>query len=398
MKILQINSVCGYGSTGRIAIQLGEYLKENGHECMIAFGRGESKGYSNAYHIGGKYTSMLHGVAARITDRQGFYSKNATKQLLKKIDDFDPDVIHLHNVHGYYLNVPQLFQYLKEKKTPVVWTFHDCWPFTGHCTYFDMAGCDKWKTGCYKCVQKKEYPCSYFADQSKNNYLQKKQLFLGVQNLHIVSPSNWLDHLVGQSFLKDKDHKVIRNGIDLELFKPTESDFREKYHLQDKKILLGVASIWGQRKGLSDFIKLASLIDENKIIVLVGVNDKIASMLPPNIIGIQRTESISQLCEIYSAADVFLNLTYQDNFPTSNIEALACGTPVITYNTGGSIECVQEHCGAVVECGSFDSLLRAIDSEYDFEQCIKRSKDFSLENRWKEYLNLYKEILEQEMC
>jgi glycosyltransferase involved in cell wall biosynthesis len=277
-----------------------------------------------------------------------------------------------------------------------VWTLHDCWAFTGHCSYFDYVNCDKWGTGCFNCQQKHGYPKSILFDNSKRNYLKKKAAFIGVKDMTIVTPSQWLADLVKQSFLKEYEVKVINNGIDTSVFKPKDSDFKERNNLQDKKIILGVASVWSARKGLKDFIKLASEIKENYSIVLVGLDDKNKD-LPNNIVAIGKTNNVQELAEIYSAADVFVNTTYEDNFPTVNLEALACGTPVITYKTGGSVEAVTESCGLIVEQGNITTLKESIENIcennlFNSEACVERSKNYNKTDRFKEYLQLYKNL------
>jgi glycosyltransferase involved in cell wall biosynthesis len=396
MKVLMINTVCGTGSTGRICTDIAEVLEREGHECKIAYGRGTvpEKYKKYAVKIGTNFSVKVHAGVSRIFDSAGFHSKHATKKLIKWIEEFNPDVIHLHNLHGYYLNIKILFNYLKRANKKVVWTLHDCWTFTGHCSYFDYVNCDKWKTECFNCQQKHEYPKSVLIDNSKRNYLKKKAAFTGVKDLTIVTPSQWLADLVKQSYLKEYNVEVINNGIDTSIFKPTESDFKEKNNIQDKKIILGVASVWSARKGLRDFIKLASEIKENYSIVLVGLDDKNKD-LPNNIVAIGKTNNVQELAEIYSAADVFVNTTYEDNFPTVNLEALACGTPVITYKTGGSVEAVTESCGIVVEQGNVSALKESIENIcennlFNSVACIERSKNYNKTGRFKEYLDLYK--------
>lgn len=389
MKVFQINSVCGVGSTGRIAVDLKHYLEQQGHECRIAYGRGFYN-ESGCVCFSSKKEFLLHTALSRVTDRQGFYSKKATKRLIRQIKTFSPDVIHLHNVHGYYLNLPLLFGFLAEYNRPVVWTLHDCWVFTGHCAHFDFIGCDKWLTGCNHCPQKAEYPASLLFDQSAKNYLQKKQLFTALNKVHFVTPSLWLANLARRSFLKDKDIRTIHNGVDLNIFHPTTGNFVAQNKLEGKKIVLGVTNIWNDRKGLSDFIKLSTLLPENYQIVLVGLTEEQQKNLPKNILGITRTENAQKLAEIYSAAYVFVNPTYEDNYPTTNLEALSCHTPVITYRTGGSPESVTENSGFVVEKGDINGLIDAInriDTLTEFS-----TVETNLENVYKEYLKLYEEV------
>lgn len=391
MKIFQINSTCGFGSTGRIAVDILKEFEKNGGEGIIAYGRNSAPENVNSYRIGSDLDVKIHGVLSRITDRQGFYSSSATKKLIKKIKDYNPDIIHLHNIHGYYLNVAILFDFLKEYNKPIVWTLHDCWAFTGHCAYFSFNGCEKWKTECNTCPLKKDYPTSLVMDNSKKNYEQKKELFTKPENITIVTPSKWLKDLTEKSFLGKYPVKVINNGIDLTKFKPTESDFREKNNLQDKFIILGVASVWEERKGLKDFIKLNEMLSENEKIVLVGLDDNQLATLPEDIIGIKRTSSIEELAEIYSSADVFVNPTYEDNYPTTNLEAISCGTPVVTYITGGSPESVFEGNGFSVPQGDVKGIYDAIKK---VDGCKTPTKDFfDASKRYKEYIDLYKEIL-----
>lgn len=362
MKVLFINSVCGVGSTGRICTDMCDVLSAKGWECKVAYGRGivPERYRDLAVKIGSDAGVKLHALSARVFDNAGFGSKVATKKFIKWIEKFDPDIIHLHNLHGYYLNVEVLFDYLRRANKPVVWTLHDCWAFTGHCSYFDFAGCEKWKKGCKKCSQKKEYPQSLVLDSSAKNYVKKKSAFGGVKSLTIVTPSKWLCELTKQSFLGRYEVRVINNGIDLSVFKPTENSFKEKNGIADKKMLLGAASVWTRRKGLADFVKLAKELDDSYKIVVAGLDNEQIKALPKEIIGLPPTASAEKLVELYSAADVFVNPTYEDNYPTVNLEAQACGTPVVTYDTGGSPESVDLTVGAVVERGNTDALKDAI--------------------------------------
>ncbi len=394
MKVLQINSVCGIRSTGRICTDIADILKQNGDECKIAYGRENvSENYKQyAIRIGEDIDVKFHALMSRIFDNTGKCSKRATKEFLKWVDEYNPDVIHLHNLHGYYINLEMLFNYLKKVQKPVVWTLHDCWAFTGHCAYFDYIGCRRWENkGCYACLQKKHYPTSVLFDRSKKNFLEKKQLFTGLPNMTIVTPSQWLADLVKHSFLKDYTIKVIHNGIDLSRFKPTPTGvFRENYGLQDKIILLGVANAWGESKGLYDFYKMHEMKEENEVFVLVGLTQQQISALPDGIIGISKTNSVTELAEIYTTADVFINPTYQDNYPTVNLEAQSCGTPVITYQTGGSIESVPTI--YVVEKGRADLLLYKARCALKSRNIMDTS-NFSHDYCYVKYIDLYREML-----
>ena len=339
MKYLFINSVAGWGSTGRIAAEQCRELMAQGHSCVLAFGRGEVKCPDvPTMRIGSDLDNNLHGIRTRLLDDHGFGSAAATRHFLEQVREFDPDVIWMHNVHGYYIHIGLLFDYLRSCGKKIYWTLHDCWSFTGHCSYFDFAECDRWKTGCHHCPQKDTYPASKLLDGSKSNYLRKKALFAGIPNLTVVTPSKWLAGLVKESFLKEYPVEVRYNPIDTNTFKPTESDFRQKHGLVDKKILLGVAGVWEERKGMRDFVKLAAMLDTSWKIVLVGVPEDMARTLPGQILALPRTSSAMELAQIYSAADVFANPTYEDNLPTVNLEARACGTRIVSYDTGGCAE------------------------------------------------------------
>ncbi len=394
MKLLQINSVCGIRSTGRICTDIAEILRQEGHECKIAYGRESApeKHRSIAHRIGSDLDVKLHALRTRLFDSMGLGSSRATKRLIKWIEEYDPDVIHLHNLHGYYINIKILFEYLARANKPVVWTLHDCWSFTGHCVHFERIGCRKWSEGgCHACPAKSNYPSALLRDASARNFKLKKRLFTAVKDLTVVVPSEWLAALVRQSYLGGCKVRVIPNGIDLSVFQPTPGDFRERHGLGDKRILLGVASAWGHGKGLGDFIKLSSMLDDSYQIVLVGLTAEQKAALPPAILGIERTNSTRELAEIYTAADLCLNLTYADTYPTVNLEAQACGTPVITYRTGGSPESVSPE--AVVEQGDLEGLCHKIKS---FEQKqIADTERFDKIQRFKEYIELYKSLEER---
>ncbi|WP_223439163.1 glycosyltransferase [Polaribacter litorisediminis] len=402
MKILQINTTINSGSTGRITEDIGCVLLDNGHESFIAFGRGNQESKSTKIKIGTQKDVNRHGVLTLLTDRHGFGSKKSTKELLKEIDKLSPDVIGLHNIHGYYLNIKILFNYITQKNIPVIWTLHDCWSFTGHCTYFDSVGCEKWKTQCEKCPKTKMYPKSIGLDNSFKNFNDKKRIFNKIENLQIVTPSHWLKDLVKQSFLRHPA-MCIHNGIDLDQFSPaTNTDYlRGKLRLQNKKIVLGVASIWDARKGLSDFVKLAGELSDAYQILLIGLTQKQIEVLPKNMMGIMRTESVAELATYYSLASVFVNPTYQDNFPTTNIEALACGTPVITYNTGGSPEAIDLHTGEIISKGDTSSLKAAVtdwctkkNRNHTREKCRERAVQlFNKDDRYSDYLHLYEQMI-----
>ena len=360
MKYLFINSVAGFGSTGRIAADKCRELMAQGHRCVLAYGRDKANCDDIAtVRIGSAWDYRLHGVESRIFDDQGFGSRAATRRFLAWVREYDPDVIWLHNIHGYYLNMEQLFSYLRTCGKTIYWTLHDCWSFTGHCAYFDYVGCDKWKTGCHHCPQKGSYPASLLLDGSRRNWEKKRALLTGIPNLTIVTPSQWLAGLVKESYLQEYPVEVVYNTINTEIFQPTAGDFREKHGLSDKRIVLGVASVWEERKGLRDFIALAPMLPEHYQIVLVGLTPEQQRTLPPSILALPRTNSARELAEIYTTADVFVNPTYEENYPTVNLEARACGTRVVSYNAGGSGETLGPG-DSLVPKGDKNALLAAI--------------------------------------
>lgn len=427
MRVLIINSVCGIGSTGRICTDLAKKFENDGHEVKIAYGRDSKvpqQFLKYAVRIGTEWDTKLHAIRTRILDMHGFSSKNATRTFLKWADEYNPDMVWLHNIHGYFINVEMLFAWIKSRpEMQVRWTLHDCWAFTGHCAYFTMAKCEQWKEQCRKCKQKGKYPASYFLDNCKENFERKRKAFTGVKNMRLITPSKWLADLTRESYLKEYPVEVCYNTVDKNVFKPTPSDLKERWGLGNKKIVLGVASTWDERKGLQDFYELSRMLDENYAIVLVGLSEKQITELPKNIgnikskkrlenettiytmkenvvsfakededvfnttetkkseekcrelgiaipqgvnylykaiveicgfknseialkgvskiICVPRTNSPEELAEIYTMADIFANPTYEDNYPTVNLEALACGTKVITYDVGGAKETIE---------------------------------------------------------
>ena len=399
-KLLQINVVASYGSTGKIAENIGKLAIAQGWESHIAYGRGGTHSASHLIPIGNKWDMYMHGVESRLLDNHGLASKKATREFIEKIKKINPDIIHLHNIHGYYLNYKILFDYLATIDTPIVWTLHDCWSMTGHCSHFDAIGCDKWKSGCYSCPLKGEYPASALLDASKKNYALKKKAFNSGRNITIVPVSEWLAGIVSESYMAKYPVRVINNGIDIEVFRPRENSLREKHNITGKFVMIGVASIWDTNKGLNDFFELSRRMPEDYSIILIGLNKKQMEQLPQNIIGIERTESQMQLAEYYSMADVFVNPTYNDSFPTVNIEALACGTPIITYKTGGSPEIINNNTGIVVDKGDVNAILSAIKDiksnsrESYSKACRERAITlYNKDDRFQEYIDLYNSLL-----
>ena len=401
MKVLLINSICGKGSTGRICIGIAEMLKKNGHSAYIAYAHGNST-YPNSFNFSkGKFDYYFHNILSRLTDSEGLHSTVATKSLIQKIEIIQPDIVHIHTMHGHYLNYKLLLEFLSTLGKPVVMTLHDCWTFTGHCAHFDMHGCMKWQTECHKCQFLDEYPISWFIDRSKRNFNLKKQLFstLG-ERLILVPVSFWLENLLRKSFLKNFRIQTIHNGIDLTVFKPSYNlDLYEKYKVKGKKIVLGVALPWSTYKGFSDFIVMRSMLNQEYAIFMVGVSTEQINALPEGIIGITRTDSPEELAQLYTMADVLVNTTYCDNYPTVNLESIACGTPVITYLTGGSPESIDKYTGAVVAQGDINALVECVKNicSYSFnykEHCLAKAKShFDREKCFEDYVEIYKSVL-----
>lgn len=407
-KLLLINVSANSGSTGRIAEEIGQSAISRGYDSYFAFGRIGRESKSSLIRIGNDWDVRWHGLESLLFDNHGFGSRKATKLFIQEIERIKPDVINLHNIHGYYLNVEILFEYLAKTDIPVAWTLHDCWPFTGHCAYFDRYHCEKWKAGCHHCPNSKGYPKSLFLDRSKLNYLRKKELFNKPKNITFVAVCNWMASNVKASFLGGYPVETIYNGVDIETFRPRfkglngSNSMKAKIGIHENvKVVLGVASTWDRRKGLDDFVKLRTMMNNDYAIVLVGLNDKQIAALPGGVIGIKRTESVDQLAELYSLADVFVNPTYVDNFPTTNIEALACGTPVITYRTGGSPEAIDEFTGMVIGQGNVEQLRAAVEllamnkARYSMA-CRKRAVEcFNKQDRFNDYVGLFGNLIKK---
>lgn len=391
MKVLQINSV-PYGSTATISCSIARLVKESGSEVEVAFG------YS--YHpiknfdfikIGGYWNKAIHLGLSRLTGLHGVFSRIATYRFLRKVKEYDPDIIHLHNLHGWYINIPMLVSYINKYNKPVVWTLHDCWALTGHCPHYDMIGCDKWKTECHDCPIYNKYPKSY-VDSSRKMHKLKKKWFGSIKNLTIVTPSEWLMKQVKVSYLKDKNCAVINNGIDLDKFRVISDINKSK----DKFKLIAVSFGWDEKKGLDAIIELSKLLDDNYEITLVGTDDNVDKILPSRIKSIHRTQNQDELIRLYNESDVFINCTREENFPTVNIEAIACGLPVVTFNTGGSPEIIDETCGVVVPKNDVEAMANAIrrmkETPFLKDSCRTRSLNYERTSKFREYLLIYNEI------
>ncbi len=391
-KIVQINTTCGAGSTGKICVAVSRLLTEQGIENFVFYTHGSSD-YSLGVHFGTPAYKKAQALRSRVLGNYGFNSQRITRQMIAELERIRPDAVHLHNIHGHDCDLNLLFSYFKSRKIKLFWTFHDCWAFTGYCPHFDMIGCGRWQTGCGRCPQKRE--SSWFFDRSKTLYKRKKKLLDGL-DLTVITPSQWLGDLVKQSFLGDYPVRVIHNGIDLSLFRPIPGDVRKRYGLEGKNVLLGVAFGWDKRKGLDVFTELASRLDDSYRIVLVGTDESVDRQLPKSIIAIHRTKNQAELAELYTAADLLINPTREENYPTVNMEALACGTPVVTFRTGGSPEIIDPTCGSAVPKNDVDALEQEIirvctHRPYSAEACLARAQSFDQRERFLEYISLYED-------
>jgi glycosyltransferase involved in cell wall biosynthesis len=395
-KLLQINVTANWGSTGKIAEDIGRLVMENGWESWIAYGRGLPESKSHLVRIGKDWDVKMHAIQTRLFDRHGLGSKDATLKFVSDIERIAPDIIHLHNIHGYYLNYPILFGFLKEYDAPIVWTFHDCWPFTGHCAYYDFVKCNRWKYGCYSCPQLRSYPIS-LVDNSKRNWINKKNCFTPIlDKIHVVTVSNWLKNQVEHSFFHGVDATRIYNGIDLQTFYPREQGRNKQF------VILGVASAWDSRKGLDVFLKLRSMLPLSYKIILIGLTGKQIKSLPNGIKGIQRTESVDELAKYYSMADVYVNTSVEETLGMTSLEAQACGTPSIVYNSTACPETICAESGIVVNPGKIQELVDAIKtielkgkSYYQSAAVNWVKSNFDKSKQYKEYLDLYKQIVKE---
>lgn len=395
-KLLQINVTANWGSTGKIAEQIGLCAMEHGWDSYIAYGRMMNPSKNKLIRIGSQWDVYEHYVESKFLDNEGLASRKATRAFLKQVDEIRPDVVHLHNIHDHYINYRLLFQYLAEMDIPVVWTQHDQWATTGHCA-FNLCGCERWKIGCHDCPLSKWYSL----DQSHRNYQLKQKLLTNIPSLTIIPVSEWLGDNIRQSYLKNRPIQVIHNGIDIHTFCPQPVNAHERYGIaKEKKIVLGVAAVWDVRKGLNDFYELAQrLPSEDYAIVIVGqLIDKVKKNEDScQIVFIDRTQNAFELAQLYSSASVFVNPTYQDNYPTTNMEAIACGTPVITYCTGGSPESVDENTGVVVAQGNVDGLETAVyklTSGNYVEACRQKAKrEFDNIKCFNPYILLYNRLI-----
>ncbi len=395
MKTIVYVNLGNKGSTGKIMRSLANLAESEGYKTYLAYpGKKNELSRDSDIIIGNDFFRKVNRRICMLKGKPDTMSKLATRKFLRKLDKIKPDVLHLHNVHSSFLNIKMLFNYIKKRNIKVIWTLHDCWAFTGQCSHFTMAKCDKWKSGCFSCPQYKTNFRTY-VDNTKKMWQLKSKLFTGVKDMTIVTPSSWLSDLVKQSYLKEYQVKVINNGIDLSVFKPTPSDFIKEQGLENKHVVLSVAFGWGAKsKGLDVIVELSKRLPEEYKIILIGAVDE--KLVPPNVTSIYRTKNQTELAEIYTVADVFINPTREENYPTVNMEALACGTPVVTFRTGGSPEMLDDTCGVVVDCDDNEAMLKEIKRVCEKDafcqsDCLKKAKEFDENFKFREYMQLYKE-------
>ena len=399
-SLLQINSTVGFGSTGKIVQDLQSHTRAHGWKSYAACGWNANQCGKDIYELKPKWEKFLHGASTRLFDNHGFGSPIATKRLIHFIRGIEPNVIHLHNLHGYYLNLEVLLTFLHSSSIPTIMTLHDCWPFTGHCCHFESSGCNRWIDTCGLCPEKAEYPKSIWLDRSRQNFIKKKELFSKLDNLVLVPVSAWMNKNLDRSFLSRFERRVILNGIDVSVFDQANFSSDEQRHRSTRPIVLGVARAWGRKKGLDDFIGLSKKLAGNANIVLIGVDPREARKLPENVTTINGIEDQMELARWYSRAAVFVNPTKDESFGLTNVESLACGTPVVTYDSGGARETVDKATGVVVKRGQVDDLYEAVcsilqqDKKTFSRACRNRAvRYFSRQHQNEKYEALYKDIL-----
>lgn len=393
-KLLLINITRNQGSTGKITEQIGLMMQQRGWDvCVVHGARFVNPSSLPSYQIQSKCEEYYHALKSLLFDADGLGSINATKKLVGFIKEYKPNVIHINNLHGYYLNYKILFEYLNSTQIPIVMTLHDCWAFTGHCVHFVTANCERWKIGCGNCPQIHSVPKSIFFDRSERNYWTKKHYIATNKNLHLVCVSNWIKDFAKHSIYSKHPIYLIHNGIDVEIYRPTVKKRKDKF------CILGVGNPWSKEKGLFDILKLRDLLPENEFdITLVGLNKKQKDSLPHGITGVLRTNDQRELVDLYSQSHVFINPTYADTFPTTNLEALACGTPVITYNTGGSPEALSTDTGFIVEQGDIIALAETIkemkEHPLSWKTCRYRVEQYFDKNKcFLKYASLYENLI-----
>lgn len=390
-KLLQVNIAANSGSTGKIAEQIGVLAKSYGWDCYMAYGRSHNPSALNDFRVGNDFGIKLHFLLNRLLDAEGLGSWFATMKFIKKIDEIRPDIIHLHNIHGHYLNYPMLIKHINKRQIPVVWTLHDAWIITGHCYLFGGTGCEKWKTECHHCPM----AFKYGLDRSQQNFRRKKRLFTSLKQVELVTVSNWLKNVIGESFMKNYPCRTIYNGIDLNVFQSRESDWKKRLGLDKQHIILGVATAWDERKGFKDYMRLSAILPPSYVIVLIGLTDDMMVHLPQNVVGMGKTKSQEDLAALYSIADVVTSLSASESMGMTPVEGMACGTPAIVYDNTAQPELVTPETGKIVETGNVNAVKAAVleicakGKEYYSNACVKRASElFNKDMNFKEYVDI----------
>lgn len=399
LRILQVNAVNGIMSTGRTCLEMEQYLNAHGAECYTAYSIGSPS--PGAYKIAHPLECKLHALLSRLFGLQGYFSFFSTGKLLRLIKRLQPDVVHLRNLHANYLNIRTLLGYLAKNDIATVVTLHDCWDYTGKCTHYFVQGCDRWQTGCHHCPKLRTGHNSWFFDRTDKMWRDKKQGFQSIPRLAVTGVSDWMTGEAQKSFLSSaKQVKRIYNWVDLQVFRPVEAEaLRERLGIAGKTVILGVASGWSNRKGLHTFLKLAELLGDHEIIVLVGNMQPV--QLPPNVLHIPATHDVQELVAYYSMADVFLQMSPEETFGKVAAEALACGTPVVAVDSTANSELVDESCGALVPDNENTAAIhQAIaqllckDRAQTAEACRAFAcRKFDKEYCMQQYVELYKALL-----
>ncbi len=408
MKILQINEVYRILSTGRTTLELEEELRKYGHESLVAYAYREvpvrrkekkkelEKGH---YVIGTAFDRKIHALCSRLSGLQGYFSNGATHKLIGYIKKQKPDIVHLHNVHGNFMNLNKLLAYLGKNDIAVVVTLHDCWFYTGRCTHYTVNGCYQWRDGCQKCPNNRNTPPTWFFDRCSRMWEDKNKYFSTIKNLAVIGVSDWITNQAECSFLKDaRLVKRIYNWIDFDVFQLTEAqDIRESLNIGEEFVILSVAAVWGRAKGLPGIIKLAQKLTDCTFLLVGGMDS--SAVLPANIKLIPLTNNPYSLAKIYSAADVYLSLSKEESFGKTVAEALACGTPAVTCSSTALTELVGYHCGYTVSGRSLKKFYNSIleikrnGKEHYSEYCIRYTrKHFSKEPCVQEYIKVFEKL------
>ncbi len=394
MRVASINTVAEISNApGRIMTDIGAAVLNNGGEVFIAYGRGEGCNIASSYKIGDTFDFIKHTSLSRIFDSEGLHSRKATMKLIQRLERFSPEIIHLHNIHGHYINYKILMQWLNATNIPAVWTMHDCWAFTGHCAYYSANKCNKWKdSSCRDCKFKKSYPRSIIYSKSERNFARKSTAFKSLNNLSIVAVSQWLADEIRQSFLGDYPIKVIPNGINTEVFKPYPSTIGKKHRI------IGAAANWRENKNIDFFNRLASKLPDDYEIALAG---DIPCKIDKKIISVGKIIDNAELAKFYSTGNVFINSSREETFGMTTIEAMSCGVPVIVNNVTAIPETIAPGTGFAIDIDNIEHVLNTIEkirsSKEPMADACRRHvvENYPRERMVQNYLNLYTDILQK---